>query len=136
MPSSRSRRQAGIRRIPEFLAVACARTIPAKELRSVIAISLYPSLAASCTSSCGCDAPRRKEKLLVICSSLYMLTGSSFSTKCVWSTVDGRQSTVHSRRITVHRPLTTDLLPSTFCLQPFTTHHSSLITHHSRKHSM
>ena len=46
-----------------------ARTTPATELRSVMAIASSPSSAARVTSSSGCEAPVRKVKLLVTQSS-------------------------------------------------------------------
>jgi hypothetical protein len=46
-----------------------ARTTPATELRSVMAMALRPSSVARLTSSSGCDAPVKKVKLEVTHSS-------------------------------------------------------------------
>ena len=51
------------------LAAVCIRTAPARLLRSVTAMAASPSAAAVSTSSWACDAPRRKLKLVVTCSS-------------------------------------------------------------------
>src|SRR6202521_1242690 len=45
--------------------------MPARLLRSVIPIARWPAAAAVTTSSSGCEAPRRNEKLVVTCSSAY-----------------------------------------------------------------
>src|ERR1700746_2326415 len=50
--------------------------MPARLLRSVIAIARWPSAAAVSTSSSGCAAPRRNEKLVVTCNSAYREAGS------------------------------------------------------------
>jgi hypothetical protein len=55
--------------MPAFFAAACARTTPARLLRSVTARAGMPSAAAASANSSGCEAPRRKLKLLVACSS-------------------------------------------------------------------
>src|SRR5215203_461974 len=47
-------------------------------------ISLYPNWAACSTNSCGCDAPRRKEKLVVIWSSLYCISIFLFMHICTF----------------------------------------------------
>src|SRR5215472_15429292 len=49
--------------------------MPARLLRSVIAIARWPSAAAVSTSSSGCEAPRRNEKFVVTCSSAYRGSG-------------------------------------------------------------
>ncbi len=46
-----------------------ARTTPASVLRSAMAMAPWPISRARSTSSAGCEAPRRKEKLVVTCSS-------------------------------------------------------------------
>ena len=71
VPSSRSSLQPVITRTPHCLPAACARTMPAIVFRSVMARCLYPNEAPASISSCGCEAPRKNEKLVVTCSSVY-----------------------------------------------------------------
>ncbi len=52
-----------------------ARTTPAKLLRSAMPMAASPSAPAVATISCGCEAPRRKEKLVVTASSAYRVMG-------------------------------------------------------------
>ena len=54
---------------PRSLPAWWARTTPASVLRSVMAMAARPSCFAWATSSSACDPPRRKEKLVVTCSS-------------------------------------------------------------------
>src|SRR5579859_1446320 len=56
---------------PHCFAAPCARTTPATEHSSVMASALYPKQDACRTSSSGCEAPRRNEKLVRACSSAY-----------------------------------------------------------------
>src|SRR5438105_2613491 len=62
--------------MPIVFAAWWARTMPAKLFLSVIAIAAWPSAAAVTTSSSGCEAPRRNEKLLATCNSAYPEIGS------------------------------------------------------------
>ena len=62
-------RQPVANRMPASFAAIWPRTTPASELRSVMAMPAKPSFPARFTSSSGCEAPRRKEKLLVTQSS-------------------------------------------------------------------
>ena len=54
---------------PASFAARCARTTPATKHSSVMASAAYPSACARSTSSSGCEAPRRNEKLDRQCSS-------------------------------------------------------------------
>ena len=54
---------------PSSFASTWARTTPASEHSSVMASAAYPSASARSTSSSACDAPRRKEKFDMQCSS-------------------------------------------------------------------
>ncbi|GHA59284.1 hypothetical protein GCM10008927_26010 [Amylibacter ulvae] len=56
-----------------------ARTTPAKEFSSVIAMAESPNSAARMTYSSGCDTPVRNVKLLVIDSSAYPTLSVSIS---------------------------------------------------------
>src|SRR5258708_28894765 len=60
-----------IRGNPSSFAAEWARTMPAKEHSSVSASPLYFRALARATNSSGCEAPRKKEKLLKVCSSTY-----------------------------------------------------------------
>ena len=71
MPSARSSRQPTIRRTPVTLAASCARTMPARLLRSTMASASMPRMAACANSSSQDDAPRRNEKCDVTWSSAY-----------------------------------------------------------------
>lgn len=62
MPSARSSLHPTTRHTPVVLAASCARTIPARELRSAIAMASMPRVAACANSSSHEDAPRRKLK--------------------------------------------------------------------------
>ena len=71
MPSAKSSRQpvrAFTAKGVSFIERICvqARTTPASELRSVIPIAAIPSMPAAETSSQGCEAPRRNEKLVAV----------------------------------------------------------------------
>src|SRR3546814_8214020 len=69
LPSIGARRAPTRSRMPLPFAISFtamwARTTPASELRSAMAIAGSPSAAAPITSSSGCEPARRKEKLLV-----------------------------------------------------------------------
>jgi hypothetical protein len=69
MPQARSKRQPTTSRTPVALAASQARTMPASELRSVTASASMPIIAAVANSSSAEEAPRRKEKGEVTCSS-------------------------------------------------------------------
>ena len=58
---------------PVSFACTWARTMPASELWSVMAMASRPRCLAWTTSSSPCEAPRRKEKLLVTWSSAYFM---------------------------------------------------------------
>ncbi len=68
-PSAKSRRQPVSTRWPISRPLVQARTTPARVLRSAIPTAASPSALAAITSSPGCEAPRRKLKLLVAWSS-------------------------------------------------------------------
>ncbi len=58
-----------IERTPVVFSASQARTTPATELRSTMPSAGSPSKAAAANSSSGDDAPRRKLKCVVTCSS-------------------------------------------------------------------
>src|SRR5262245_31545953 len=69
--SAKTRRAPTVIRDPNSLAAVWARTTPATELRSAIPRAASSSSRARATSSSGCEAPRRNEKLVVTASSAY-----------------------------------------------------------------
>src|SRR5918994_2525036 len=71
VPSANTRRAPMMSFSPLSFAAICARTTPATELRSATPSAARPSTCACSTNSSGCDAPRRKEKLVVTASSAY-----------------------------------------------------------------
>src|SRR5215217_4866437 len=71
VPSANTSRAPTISFSPISLALVCARTTPATELRSATPSAARPSVCTRSTNSAGCDAPRRKEKLVVTASSAY-----------------------------------------------------------------
>src|SRR5581483_10030359 len=69
--SAKSSRAPTSTRCPASAPATCARTTPASELRSAMPIAAWPSSLDASTSSCGCEPPRRKLELVVVCSSTY-----------------------------------------------------------------
>src|SRR6266404_5077042 len=78
-PQRKSRRLPTTKRMPACLAATWARTTPARLLRSVSAKAARPKAEAAVASSWGWEAPRRKLKLLVTCSSAYAGAGAGMS---------------------------------------------------------
>src|SRR3546814_786804 len=74
-PSADTRRAPTRSWIFTSFAARCARTTPASELRSAMAIASNPSAAAAITSSSGCEPARRKEKLLATSSGTQVGVG-------------------------------------------------------------
>ena len=68
-PDSAASVRASSRRRASSFSAEKARTTPATELRSVMAMALSPSSAARVTSSSGCEEPVRKVKFDVTQSS-------------------------------------------------------------------
>src|SRR6266545_712652 len=71
VPSVKTRRAPTASARPCSFAATWARTTPATVLRSATPRPESPSSLARATSSSGCEAPRRKEKLVVTASSAY-----------------------------------------------------------------
>ena len=71
VPSAKTRRAPAstFRDPPALRPAPQARTTPARLLRSAIPRASRPRAAAVATSSSGCEAARRKEKLLAAASS-------------------------------------------------------------------
>lgn len=69
VPQASPSRQPTTRRRPQALAATCARTMPARLSRSVSARPASPSACACQTSPSGGEAPRRKLKCEIACSS-------------------------------------------------------------------
>src|SRR4051812_13224320 len=74
VPSANTSRVPTMILSPYSLALEWTRTTPATELRSATPRPASPRFFAASTSSSGCDAPRRKEKLVATASSAYAST--------------------------------------------------------------